>query len=469
MQQTGRLAQALFLVALLMAALQVVSCSDGVSVPSEQETAELAPPTATSPATESPAPTSTSPLTTKATSQPQLAPAIRIQPDSALLDEAVKIEIVGLEPGQTVTLTASLSDNLNRDWESFGVFTADDRGVVDLTTQAPITGTYDAVDAMGLLWSMAPDVPDAEYSYFAPSAAQIAMVTFSATTAEAQVGPAYLRRMWLADDLVRETISLEEHGLAGEFFVPAAKGPHPALLVLGGSGGGQDLRKAALLAAHGYATLALDYFGGPGLPNALAEIPLAYFKTAIDWLQSQESVDDQKFGVIGTSRGGELALLLGATYPQLRAVVSYVGSGVTWAGHYGSDQDLRPAWTYEGEPVPFPSSLENPEEAAIAVEQINGPILLISGRDDQVWPSTEFSEIAMTRLRQNNHPYEYEHLAYENAGHFIGVPYRPTRGHFAIHPVSGERFSVGGTPQGTAHASADSWARVLAFLERSFN
>lgn len=463
MGQAGHLARTLFLAVLLIAALQAVSCSEGVSVPAEQETAEPVTPPATEP---QPAVTASLPTTT-ATAEPQLSPAIHIQPDSALLDETVKIEVVGLEPGQTVTVTASLRDALRRDWVSYGVFTANPQGAIDLTAQAPITGSYDTVDPMGLLWSMAPDVPDREYSYFAGSVAQIAVVTFNAATAEAEIGPAYLRRIWLADNVERTTLTVQEQGFAAEFFMPIGAGPYPALITLGGSDGGQSIEKAALLAAHGYATLALDYFGGPGLPDTLADIPLEYFKTAIDWLQAQDTVDAEKLGVIGTSRGGELALLLGATYPQLKAVVSYVGSGVTWAGYYGDEQDLRPAWTYEGVPLPFPSSQDNLEEAAIAVEQINGPVLLISGQDDQIWPSTEFSEIAMTRLRQNNHPYEYEHLAYEDAGHFIGVPYRPTRGHFGIHPLSGERYSAGGTPEGTAHASADSWGRVLSFLEDS--
>lgn len=454
----------LFLIALLLAAIFAVSCSDPASTPAEQDTAELAQSTAT----ESPAPTSTSRLTGTATSPPQLAPAIRIQPDSALLDEAVKIEVVGLEPDQTVTLTATLRDNRNRDWESIGVFTADEQGVVDLTTQAPITGTYDAVDPMGLLWSMAPDVPDPEYSYFANPGANPVVVTFNATTADAELGPAYLRRVRLPSGVQRATLSMEEHGLEGQFFAPAGAEPHPALLILGGSGGFPDIAKAELLAAHGYATLALDYFGGPSLPDALAEIPLEYFKKGIDWLQAQDVVDADKLGVVGTSRGGELALLLGATYPQLKVVVSYVGSGVPWAGYGSTEQDLKPAWTYEGAPVPFPTSENELEEAAIAVEQINGPVLLISGQDDRVWSSTKFSEIALIRLRQNNHSYEYEHLAYEDAGHFIGVPYWPTRGHFTTHSVTGEQYTAGGTPEGNAHASADSWAKVLSFLQVSF-
>ena len=41
-------------------------------------------------------------------------------------------------------------------------------------------------------------------------------------------------------------------------------------------------------------------------------------------MQDQPSVRGDRLGVVGTSRGGELALLLGAYYLDLEAVVSYV-------------------------------------------------------------------------------------------------------------------------------------------------
>jgi dienelactone hydrolase len=58
---------------------------------------------------------------------------------------------------------------------------------------------------------------------------------------------------------------LDEDGLRGAWFLPPGDGPHPAVIVLGGSEGGLPVRSAApLLASHGYATLALAYFGLPG-------------------------------------------------------------------------------------------------------------------------------------------------------------------------------------------------------------
>jgi BAAT / Acyl-CoA thioester hydrolase C terminal len=124
---------------------------------------------------------------------------------------------------------------------------------------------------------------------------------------------------------------VRERGLYGRFFQPASGGPVPGVLVLGGSEGGLAsyvMREAALLASHGFAALAYFYMGS--LPDRLAGIPLEYFGDAIRWLQDQPSVRGDRLGVIGTSRGGELALLLGAHYPDLAAVVSYVGSGLVF-------------------------------------------------------------------------------------------------------------------------------------------
>ena len=169
-----------------------------------------------------------------------------------------------------------------------------------------------------------------------------------------------------------------------------------------------------------------------------------------------------RLAVIGTSRGGELALLLGATFPQLTAVVSYVGSGAV----FGFPLDpTQPAWTYRGAPVPFATrygELDDPatrERVTIPVERTNGPVLLISGEDDRVWPSAALSEIAAERLARAGRPYPDRHLRYPGAGHGIRPPHQPT---------AGQRFgdvAFGGTGAGVAFANADSWSHILALLD----
>jgi dienelactone hydrolase len=67
---------------------------------------------------------------------------------------------------------------------------------------------------------------------------------------------------------------VREGGLVGTFFRPSTPGPHPAVIVLGGSDGGLREGSAAVIARQGYATLALAYFGVGPLPPELVEVPV---------------------------------------------------------------------------------------------------------------------------------------------------------------------------------------------------
>ena len=289
---------------------------------------------------------------------------------------------------------------------------------------------------------------------------------------------------------------VEGEGLVGTLFFPSTPGPHPAIITLGGAGGGLSEGGARTLASEGYAALALAYFGLDPLPRELVEIPLEYFGRAIEWLQAQSEVDATRLAVVGNSKGAELDLLLGATYPKdIKAVVGYAPSAVVWQGipfnreaHYGGP---RSSWSLGGKPVPFvglarpyPSEMAAMAEssvegrqfttrafygraledqvavdtASIPVERIDGPVMLISGTDDRLWPSTRMGEMVIERLRAHEHPFAYEHLRYEGAGHMITLP--------GYEPESSwtQRYELGGNREADEFANADSWLKVLDFL-----
>jgi dienelactone hydrolase len=225
--------------------------------------------------------------------------------------------------------------------------------------------------------------------------------------------------------------------------------------MLGGSEGGLSpdlIARSALLASHGYTALALAYFGLPSLPATLANIPLEYFGEAIDWMQAHPAIRGDRLAVYGLSRGGDLALLLGVNFPALSVIVSVVGSGQVIPGTGGGA-----SWTYRGTPFPVANPGAGPgSRAVIPVEQIKGPVLLVSAEDDYVWPSAALSQIAADRLAQAGRPYPDQHLRYPKAGHWLWPPYFPT---------FDSTFRIGGTPQGNAAARADFWPRVLALLD----
>src|ERR671930_100727 len=140
-------------------------------------------------------------------------------------------------------------------------------------------------------------------------------------------------------------------GLYGELNLPSGPGRRAAALVIGGSEGGLSAAGTAeLLASHGYPTLALAYFREPGVPQELRDIPLEYFARALRRLRALPDVDPRRVVVIGTSRGGEGALLIGATYPRLvHGVVALVPSNVV---NPSSPGGRGPAWTLHGKPLP---------------------------------------------------------------------------------------------------------------------
>lgn len=91
--------------------------------------------------------------------------------------------------------------------------------------------------------------------------------------------------------------------------------------------------------------------------------------------------------------------------------------------------------------------------------------MLVSGRDDALWPSARFAELIEKRLAAAKHPHQVVHLCYDDAGHTITFPYAPTTVLARPHPVSRLDLAYGGTEAGNARACADSWPAVLAFLD----
>jgi dienelactone hydrolase len=283
---------------------------------------------------------------------------------------------------------------------------------------------------------------------------------------------------------------VQENGLAGMLFRPAALAPRPGVLVLGGSGGGLLWADevAPLLASRGFVALALAYFRYPGRPDTTEGLPLEYFAEALAWLRKHPAVQGSSVAVVGMSRGGEVALLLAATLPDIDVVVAYVPLAVTLGNAKGS------SWTYRGRPVlgALPHTVPQPpagqaqpaplalaplflaslqdqaavRACAIPVERSRCPILLVSGEDDLMCPWALMGELVLERLRAHHSPWEARHLHYPGAGHYLRFPYLPTTVSVLRHPVSGLLFELGGTPEGDAAANADSWRQVLAFLSQ---
>lgn len=423
--------------------------------------------------------------------------AIQVEPDQPLFSQQVDITVRGLAPKAEITVEAQmpLEDGI---WESWATFEADDDGRVDLTSQAPTQGTYENADPMGLFWSMSLETEkDMTEGSDEDVTSTVAHLTVRQDGEE--VASTEFERHFAVPGV--ETTDVREQGLVGKFYEPLGEGPHAPVILLGGSEGGlPSWQTASLLASRGYAVLALAYFGMEGLPDALQGVRLEYFEAAIDWFGARDDVQSAPIGVVGWSRGGELALLLGSRNSEISTVVAFAPSHVVFQGLPNGWETAGSAWKSEGSSLSYVSydftkwsflgilkcwltrqplsfgpvysrGLEQAdddeiESAAIPVEDVGGPVLLVSGRDDRMWPASEMADAVIDRLDDHDYPHRYEHLTYDDAGHGIGVPYRPTTdvttsGQF----MPGLPFDLGGTPEATAAAEADSWPSVLETLD----
>ena len=273
-------------------------------------------------------------------------------------------------------------------------------------------------------------------------------------------------------------VRIDKDGVFANFFAAAAKGKRPAILLIGGSEGGLaagDGGPIKALTAEGFDVLYLCYFGCPGTPPRLVAVPLETFERGLAFLRAQAGVDGRRIAVVGGSKGAEAALLLATRDPKLKAVVAAMPSSVVWPG-IAASATLEPSWTERGAPVadlPYafaayakggifglysealPTLAQHPE-AAIPVERIAGPVLLICGEADSLWPSCRMADQIAERLKAHARPAAVI-LRYQDAGHAVFGP-----------PVSGPHpwlASLGGSADGNNAARADAWPKLVAFLE----
>lgn len=407
--------------------------------------------------------------------------------------EQIAVRIEGLAPHARYTVRATRMFQ-GAPFSSVLVTEADADGSIATESARPLDGTYTAPDVDGLFWSMrrtpsgADDVTDAE-------------IAFRVEHDGVAIGGARLGLHAVPPGVRVEPVD-PEHGIVATLYLPAASSipDHrvPAVITLGGSEGGSDgaMGTAGALAHQGFAALALTYFGAPGVPAMLREIPLEYFERALRFLERHAAIRPDRIGVLGRSRGGELALLLGATCPELAAVIALVPSPYRWCSSAGPAWS---AWTERGVALPYFAAIEpmqvitlaDPPRKAIAtaaafhraldsaseqklaaarapIERTTGPILVAGGDDDQVWPSTRLSEIALSlAVHPGRDSTRDQCLAYPDAGHTAtAIPGEPTTEAASFHPLVGVWFARGGTPEGNARAQRDAWRRVLAFCHR---
>jgi dienelactone hydrolase len=364
---------------------------------------------------------------------------LTVSPASVLVDDPVEVRGTGLGPGANVILELSMRDRVGVAWRSQTMLHVDRHGTVD--THA----------SMKPFWSMQPLGKPVATTQFAstrgPLAIAVRLVQSGHTLARATV-----MRSTEAPGLVATDTTLGGEGFVGTYYSLPKTHPGPALIALDGSGGGHSELPWAVFASHGYPTLALAYFGEGGLPATLKDIPLEYFEKALRWLGEQPGVDPRRLVVAGISRGGEAALLLGATYPDLvHGVVACTPS----ADVLPSTRGIGFAWTLRGKPVPL---------GPIPVEAIGGAAWVTGGGKDEISDSAQAVRDILSRAKAHGRT-NVTGAVYAGAGHAVGcvIPNQPLPEQFSLGPGGGY-FERGGTPTANEAAAAASWPHVFRLL-----
>ncbi|MEA2688635.1 MAG: uncharacterized protein QOD51_1242, partial [Candidatus Eremiobacteraeota bacterium] len=139
-------------------------------------------------------------------------------------------------------------------------------------------------------------------------------------------------------------IQVHENALVGEFAAPADTARHPAVIVLGGFEGGVP-GEAFGFARQGYAALSVAYFNAGALPKALDQVPVERVSRAIDWLLDRPEVDPSRIGIVGFSKGAELALLAASRDSRIKSVAVISPSAYVWFAPTFDGSPDRSSWT----------------------------------------------------------------------------------------------------------------------------
>ncbi|SNS69213.1 Acetyl esterase/lipase [Anaerovirgula multivorans] len=415
-------------------------------------------------------------------------PKITLSSTNQVIDQSLKLQITGLKPNQLVKIQAEMQDDVERTWHSCATFTADCEGKIDLDTTAPQEGSYTNCDPNGLLWSM--QIKDSNNPFppiFLKMSTQSHKVSFYLIIEDEVKDKREVQINFTNSDTEQIVV---QNSIVGKLFKPKGNNNLPAVIIVGGSTGGLFWSEqiAALLSTKGYAALALNYFDmqNDNLPTELIEIKIEYFKKALDWLKNKSEIDKNNISMMGISKGGELSLLFGSYFSKhLTSIIAYVPSSHVFEGISMGKHQIKSSWTYKNNPIDFVqypvdskfSKNMNPidirkihdnalntatskqlECARIPIENIECPILLISGERDATWPSSEMCRDMIQTLEAHNNPYQSKHLYFNNMGHAFFLPNIP--------PMI-DTPSV--TAQNAAHANKIAWESTLKFLAEHFN
>uniref|UniRef100_A0A673B7V5 Acyl-CoA thioesterase 19 n=1 Tax=Sphaeramia orbicularis TaxID=375764 RepID=A0A673B7V5_9TELE len=390
---------------------------------------------------------------------------LSVQPSRALVDEKFIVLVQNAPPGFQMTIHSLHHSEDGHSWEAFGHYTADATGTVNVSQDHSVGGTYSGVEPMGLLWSLRPVPGSKSWLRFRKMNVETPMeVTISVYQGhqtvfvdQVQLASVVAERWYMAPGVRR--IPVTESDLTATLFLPPGPGPFPGVLDLWGGAGQLVEYRSALLASHGFASLALDYLTAKITLKTGKMVENDYFETAYKFLQEHPQVSGSRIAMMGLSFGTAMTLKMAVYSEVMKLSCAVCISGIDLLS-ITKVKMLENAAIYRDLLLPIPTD----PGMKVDVGRLQCPLLLIVGEDDQNWAAPEFAQDEMMEQAGNSHLLTL--LSYPNTGHLIEPPYSP---HTRAGIINVSCFCTvvvlwGGETMAHSCAQEDAWRKTLAFL-----
>lgn len=408
-------------------------------------------------------------------------------PTRALVDEKIKVLVQNALPGSALTLRSCHYSEDKHDWEAFGHYIADSTGTVNLCEDPSLGGTYNGVEPMGLLWSLRP-VPGSKpglrmrkTNVQTPMEVTVSVYQghlsegFSDQSAAAAV---VLERWYMSPGVQR--VSVTEHNLTATLFLPPGPGPFPAVLDLWGGGGALVEYRAALLASHGFAALALDYLTNKLTIETGKMMTNDYFEAAYTFLEQHTQILGSRIAMLGLSFGTSMTLKMAVYSKVMKLSCAICVSGSHIQPVEGSVKEVFAYFeknqgntriNENGEVIWHDLLLPFPEDPAFKVDmgRLRCPLLFIAGEDDQNWPAYESALDIKQMMEKAGNSHLLTTLIYPNTGHLIEPPYTPHTRTSLFRSIKIREILMvlwGGETAAHSRAQEDAWRKTLVFLRQ---
>jgi len=321
------------------------------------------------------------------------------------------------------------------------------------------------------------------------------ILAFDANDENKLLGEANCQRLLMAPGVRR--IPIAEDICNGTLFLPPQKeygdGPYPLVIRLYGGiqkGNVIEDQSAVIAARAGVASFSMGFFGINSLPKSYLGRPLDldYFDNSLEYLFTLPEVRrDRGALVVGSSKGGEIAMLLSAFLPdKISAVISINGNqwvlmnDVTYKG-----QTVLKGY-FLGDMAQVMSNVKHVKGNIINVLQLNDllefeghhstiPInlnkdakfMFIASGDDQNYDMKRNQKYTRANICEWGMEERSIFLDYPRMGHLLGLPYDPPMTLFE-HPVfpKGSVVEMGGSADPLGHSidQGKAWAEIVQFV-----